>query len=189
MRLTLERSDGVTAVIFESANPGIENDNDRVARLVHDEALARRIELEGMESFLEYWESLPLFESQHRLPEHDRQRVRRQRLATSPIGAANSMRGLSQGRQLPMWDALAALAVPTLVVAGADDATYARIALRLEQTMPQIRVDIIPSAGHTVHLEQPAAFLASVTTFLKQIDDEERIESRAATAMAAKGNV
>ena len=60
----------------------------------------------------------------------------------------------------PFWDRLAAVTVPTLLVAGAEDERYVRHAERLRRCLPHARVAVVPEAGHAVHLERPRAFAA-----------------------------
>lgn len=58
----------IKSLILESASPGLISDNDRESRLNHDEKLAVRIEQNGIESFVEFWENIPLFTTQKSLP-------------------------------------------------------------------------------------------------------------------------
>ncbi|WP_308250728.1 alpha/beta fold hydrolase [Nonomuraea rhizosphaerae] len=66
------------------------------------------------------------------------------------------------------FDTLAALKVPLLVVVGEEDelATVAD-AEAMRQAVPEARLEIIPKAGHLTAVEQPEAFNAAVTEFLK----------------------
>ncbi|WP_322494860.1 alpha/beta fold hydrolase, partial [Chloroflexus sp.] len=53
--------------VLIGASPGLADPVERAARLASDEALAARIEREGLEWFVEYWAAQPLFASQRRL--------------------------------------------------------------------------------------------------------------------------
>ena len=69
--------------------------------------------------------------------------------------------------QPPAARRLAAIAVPTLALAGEhDDAEYRRAAEVLAQTVSGARHGIIPRAGHLSNLENPAAFNQAVRDFL-----------------------
>lgn len=72
-------------------------------------------------------------------------------------------------------DALPAIDVPTLLIAGERDATappamMARMAARI----PGARLVVLPEAGHLANLERPAAFNAVLGDFLAAIDESER---------------
>lgn len=54
----------VDSLILESASPGIEGESERLARQEADEILAKRLEQDGIEEFVTYWENIPLFASQ-----------------------------------------------------------------------------------------------------------------------------
>jgi 2-succinyl-6-hydroxy-2,4-cyclohexadiene-1-carboxylate synthase len=138
----------------------------RHARARDDEALAEAIERDGVAAFVERWERLPLFASQAALPEGARARLRRQRLAHTPWGLANSLRGLGVGAQEPLWSRLPGLALPALVVVGDLDDKYREIGRRMVSAMPRARLVVVPGAGHAVHLERPEVFGAAVLGFL-----------------------
>jgi len=158
--------DLVKTLILESASPGLAEAQERLARRKRDEALADAIEREGVAAFVSYWENLPLFASQKRLPEAVRQQLRAQRLRNRPHGLANSLRGMGTGVQPPLWDDLTHVRQPVLLMAGELDAKFARIAKQMQARLPHAQLDIVPDAGHTIHLEQPGAFEGQVITFI-----------------------
>ena len=66
-------------------------------------------------------------------------------------------------------DALAELAVPTLVLAGEhDDNAPAAMMERMAGKIPGAHFQLIPGAGHLAHFEQPAAFRAMLDAFFEQ---------------------
>lgn len=158
----------VRALILESASPGLAAEAERQARSQADEALAERLERDGLEAFIDYWERLPLFASQERLPAEARAAVRAQRLRNTPAGLANSLRGLGTGVQPSLWEHLPEIKTRTLLVAGALDLKFAGLAQQMAAALPNAKLEIVPAAGHTVHLEQPAAFAQAVAGFLEK---------------------
>jgi 2-succinyl-6-hydroxy-2,4-cyclohexadiene-1-carboxylate synthase len=150
--------DRVRSLVLESASPGLADPAERRARIDSDEALARRLESEGLAAFVDHWARLPLFASQERLPESVRADLRSQRLQNSVPGLANTLRGLGTGIQSPLRDRLAGVQTPTLLITGALDAKFVAINRNMADVMPRARLVIVPDAGHTVHLEQPAVF-------------------------------
>ncbi len=158
LHFAMAHPERVSALILESASPGLADPQEREARIQSDEALADFIEREGLAAFVERWENLPLFASQARLPESARAELRTQRLHNNPRGLANSLRGLGAGVQSPLWESLPNLRAPTLLIAGELDSKFTAIARAMAQALPQSRLAIVPDAGHTIHLEQPATF-------------------------------
>jgi len=93
-------------------------------------------------------------------------RLHAQRLLNNPLGLANSLRGMGAGQQESLWDRLAGLDVPTLLIAGALDVKYRGLAGEMLALLPNARAVIVPGAGHAVHLEQPQSFAKNVLEFL-----------------------
>jgi 2-succinyl-6-hydroxy-2,4-cyclohexadiene-1-carboxylate synthase len=167
LQFAVAHPERVSALLLESASPGIADPAERAARVQSDEALAERIERDGIRAFVREWETLPLFRSQARLPAAVRQAQRAQRLQNSPLGLANSLRGMGAGAQQPLWPALATLPMPVLLMAGEEDRKYVGLARAMAERVRDVRVVVVPEAGHTVHLEQPAVFTAAVGDFLQ----------------------
>lgn len=168
LHLALAARERVAALVVEGAHPGIEDPGERADRYRRDLELAARLEREGIEAFAAYWEGLPLFASQRRLPEAVRERQRQVRLAQRPHGLAACLRGLSTGIQEPLWPRLGELAMPVLVVAGEEDAPYAALAREMVRRLPRGELFLVPEAGHAAHLEQPEAFARAVRGFLRR---------------------
>jgi 2-succinyl-6-hydroxy-2,4-cyclohexadiene-1-carboxylate synthase len=162
LRLALDRPDLVRALVLVGASPGIADPAARAERRQADEALAGRIERDGVAAFLDRWLAGPLFAT---LPEAAAARA--DRLANTAQGLASALRRLGPGAQEPLWDRLADLAPPTLLVAGALDAKFAAIAREMAAAAgPAARVALVPGAGHAVHLERPDETAALVEAFL-----------------------
>lgn len=155
--------DRVQSLILESASPGLSSPDERRARAERDEQLAQDIERDGLAAFVSRWERLPLFATQ---TDAMRDAVRPIRLGQTAAGLAASLRGMGTGVQPSLWDHLAAVEAPTLLIAGELDAKYAAIARQMAAALPKARVEIVQGAGHTVHLERPAVFQRLVLSHL-----------------------
>src|SRR5579883_2019656 len=153
------------ALILESASPGLADPAERERRRQSDNALAERIEREGVEAFIDYWEQLPLFASQSNLPPERRAALRAQRLTNRASGLANSLRGVGTGVQPALHERLGTLNLPVLLLAGELDSKFCQIARQMARSTPRARLQIVPGAGHTIHLEQPALFAGLVDEF------------------------
>ncbi len=162
----LEYPQRFASLILESASPGLATEMERRMRVASDSELADFIEREGVEKFVARWERLPLFSTQERLPRAVRGRMRKQRLANRPAGLANSLRGLGTGAQPSLWDRMGELRIPCLIMAGELDGKFVEIGRRMAASVADSRLALVAEAGHTVHLEQPEAFVRLVLDFL-----------------------
>ncbi len=166
LHLALTAPERVSCLIVESATPGITDPVERATRQQADEELARAIEEHGLHWFANYWDSLPLFASRHRLPESMQSRLRTQWLTQRPQGLAASLRGFGTGTMPPVWGQLQNLRCPVLVIVGALDERYVTLGRAMVTELSQGTLVIVPDAGHTVHLERPQHFVAAIEAFL-----------------------
>lgn len=170
LQLAIEHPDAVSALVLEGASPGLATSKERDDRIAADEVLAQKVENEGVEAFIDYWQAIPLWDSQKTtLSEPQRVALRQQRLAQRATGLANSLRGMGTGSQAWVGDRLGGLNVPVLLTAGRLDTKFSAIAAEMAQATPDARLEIIEDAGHCAHLEQPAAFNAVLLDFLRGI--------------------
>ncbi len=166
--------EAVRGLVLIGASPGIDCVEDRVARRGADELLARRIETEGVEAFVDYWESIPLFATQKLLPAEVQSSVRAGRLRNSATGLANSLRGMGAGAQEPLHQRLGSLTMPTLLLAGSEDAKYVAQGREMAMAMPRARCEVVDGAGHAAHLEQPGRCRELIRGFLESVEEAEQ---------------
>lgn len=155
----------IDALLLESASPGLRTQVERAARRQSDDALANKIEQKGIPWFVDFWESLALWNSQAQLADATRAQLREGRLRNDATGLANSLRGMGTGVMPPLWDALADLPMPVQLVAGALDDKYVALNREMVAQLPDARLNIVADAGHTVHLEQPDTYIALLKAF------------------------
>jgi pimeloyl-ACP methyl ester carboxylesterase len=95
------------------------------------------------------------------------------RLAThSDLGAALTMRGV-QARRPSFYDleqGLRSMQVPTLVIVGDEDDHCLRPGIFLKKVIPACGLSVLPKTGHTLNLEEPAAFNALLGEFFAQVE-------------------
>ena len=152
-----------SALILESASPGIRDVEERAARRERDNALADGIEARGLDWFIPYWANQPLFHGQS---EAVREAENRVRWTQSARGLAQSLRGAGTGQQESLWDELSTLHMPVLLITGDDDAKFTAAAKRMRERRPATSWVRVPHAGHTVHRDQPDQFREIVLHFL-----------------------
>jgi 2-succinyl-6-hydroxy-2,4-cyclohexadiene-1-carboxylate synthase len=169
LRIAVDEPDVVRGLVLESPSAGIADPAERARRYAEDLALADRIERDGIEAFVDtWWETTAVFAAERRLPEATRARFRAGRLRNRPGGLAASLRGAGQGAMTPLHDRLPAIAVPTLVIAGAIDPAGLERARAVADGIPGARLCAIDGVGHAAHRESPARFRRLVLEFLQE---------------------
>ncbi|MCD2225598.1 2-succinyl-6-hydroxy-2,4-cyclohexadiene-1-carboxylate synthase [Listeria cossartiae] len=163
----------VRGLILVSSSPGLAEVDARASRIQADNRLADRIEADGITSFVDYWENLALFASQSDLPEERKKRMRSERLAQNPHGLAMSLRGMGTGKQPSYWEQLSDFTFPVLLLTGALDEKFEKIAQNMQQLLPNSTHVTVQEAGHAVYLEQPNIFSSQLNNWLEVILKEE----------------
>ncbi len=156
----------VKRLILESASPGLLTTMEREQRQQSDDHLAQQIEEKGIEWFVDFWENIPLFASQKNLSHELQARQRAQRLSNSPVGLANSLRGIGTGVQPSLWHDLDKLTMPVLLLTGALDTKFTALSDQMAAKIANVQVIKVEDAGHTVHLEKPDICISHISTFL-----------------------
>ncbi|PPE69895.1 alpha/beta hydrolase [Caldimonas thermodepolymerans] len=90
----------------------------------------------------------------------------------SSIGSARTMQGV-QARRPSIYDLEAELRrmqVPTLVIVGDEDDHCLQPGIFLKKTVPASGLLVLPKAGHTINLEEPALFNQFVGDFLATVE-------------------
>jgi 2-succinyl-6-hydroxy-2,4-cyclohexadiene-1-carboxylate synthase len=162
----LRAADAIDRLILESASPGLAAAEDRADRRAADAALARRIEAENWAGFIDRWLAQPLFRTLRGVDPAALARNRALRLANDPTAVAAALRCLGTGSQPSYWQQLATLRQPVLLINGERDEKFEDIAARMQRLLPASRRCVVPGAGHTTHLENPAVFSDAVVDFL-----------------------
>ena len=162
LRLALDYPTRVRGLVLISASPGIVDAAERRARVLRDEALADRIQQIGVAAFVDEWLAQPMFAH---LPPANAHRD--ERLRNTAAGLASSLRLAGTGVQEPLWDRLAELAMPVLVIAGSLDETYLAVGRQMVAAIgTNATFAEITAAGHSAQLEAPDATAQLVSDWL-----------------------
>lgn len=155
----------VSSLLLESASPGLDTEQDQHARIQRDEQLAKKIEAEGVDAFVNFWEKLPLFQTQTELSPQKQQTIREERIGQTKKGLAQSLRSMGTGSQPSWWGKLAVLNVPVLLLAGDQDEKFMAIHENMAKRLPHADLVVAEQAGHAIHVERPAFFDRIVNEF------------------------
>ena len=85
----------------------------------------------------------------------------------SADGLAKAARGMLTQRDATVMNSLPTIAVPSLVVVGANDTPFLTASDYMAAKIPGAKKAVIPDAGHAANIDQPAAFNAAVMGFLE----------------------
>lgn len=155
----------IKSLTLISASPGLKTKAEREARRKADNALADKIEANGIEWFVDFWGNLSLWDSQS--PELKAQ-LRENRLKNNPSGLANSLRGMGTGVMPSLWDKLPDLAMPVKLIVGELDSKFMAINQEMADLISDVDLSIIPGVGHANHLEKPEEFKNILLSFLNK---------------------
>jgi 2-succinyl-6-hydroxy-2,4-cyclohexadiene-1-carboxylate synthase len=155
----------VSSLVLEGANPGLPTDDARRTRAVLDDQRAEQLLQIGVPAFVEQWYQLALFASLQNQP-HLLAKTKERRSQNDARWLAKVIRELSPGRQPSLWADLPRLSARVLLLVGTLDSKYVALAQQMAAQIPRAEVQLVPQAGHNVHLEQPQQFTRLLRDFL-----------------------
>lgn len=164
LHLALANPELVKGLVLIGGTAGIDEADKRAERKRTDDAMADRLERDGLEPFLDVWLAQPLFAGLS-----EEMQFRAARMENTVDGLAESLRQAGTGSQDPLWGRLGRIEMPALVVAGADDTKFSAEAARLVESIgANATLALVPNAGHSAHLEQPISFGAVLRPWLAE---------------------
>jgi len=153
LHVALAAPERVRRLVMVSSSPGMEGSSARAERRRADRAFAHELEHGPYEEFIESWRSQPLFAGE---PPEAGARAREDQLRNRPDAMATVLRSLSPGEAVPLWDRLAELTMPVVVLTGERDDKYQALGRRMVKRLPNGELLTVPG-GHGLPLENPAA--------------------------------
>jgi 2-succinyl-6-hydroxy-2,4-cyclohexadiene-1-carboxylate synthase len=155
-------------LIMESGSPGLHRRQQRTERRAKDRELANLIRQKGVAAFIEQWEALPMFEGlRTRLPPEEQELLRARRSACTVEGLVGALECLGLGVQPDYWPELHGQRRPTLLLTGALDEKFTRIARRMAAELPVVWRRTFDECGHAPHLEASEEYAREVLSFLR----------------------
>ncbi len=166
----------LTGLIIESATPGLAEQEAREERFSSDFQLSEQIKQEGINSFIEYWFSLPIFNTLHTIPPKQLEKIKNHRKLNSPEELARALVGGSQGKVKHVWDKLSVLSdnnIPLLLIDGEADKKYRFLDTLVLKEINNAERKTVKRAGHNIHLEKPEEFIILVNSFIDKVLKEK----------------
>jgi pimeloyl-ACP methyl ester carboxylesterase len=137
------------ALLIVDTGPGYKNDQARDGWNANAMRRAERYEAEGLPD-------LAGASAEVRLARH--------RDAT---GLARAARGMLTQRDARVIESLPGIAIPAVVIVGANDTPFLAASDYMAAKIPGAKKVVIPGAGHSANIDQPAAFNAALLEFLR----------------------
>ena len=137
------------ALLIIDTGPGYKNDQARDGWNANAIARAERFEADG-------FGDLSKASAEVRLARH-----------RDASGLARAARGMLTQKNARVIESLPAIAVPAVVIVGANDTAFLAASDYMAAKIPGAKKVVIPDAGHSANIDQPAAFNAALLDFLK----------------------
>ena len=147
----------VRALILCDTGPGFKNLERRDRWTRSREKVAELLEREGMPGFAgSRHAALDYYTSSEIMLQHD------------PVGLAHVNRRILVIPDTRFMDLLSRIAVPTLVLVGAEDTDYRPAAEYMARKIPGAELVVLDKAGHGANVDQPDAFNRAIRDFLER---------------------
>jgi len=157
-------SERVVKLILESSSPGIENENEKRERFAKDRQLAKRLENEPLNKFLDFWYDQALFYGIKIHPKYND--MIKRRLVNDPKLLAMALVAFSVANQSYFAEKLSLFKKSLLLVCGEKDSKYLEIMKGLQQRNPHHEFCVMSGCGHNTHFEKPILFAEHLIEFL-----------------------
>jgi 2-succinyl-6-hydroxy-2,4-cyclohexadiene-1-carboxylate synthase len=141
--------------VLVSAHPGLRSETERSERRQQDERFIRLLSEEGLAAFVAAWERQALWHTQRALPEPVKADKRRERLAHTAGGLAQSLASVGLGQMPDLSASLSRVPCAVELLVGALDTRFVALAEELCSLMPHARRIVVDGAGHDLILERP----------------------------------
>lgn len=161
----------VEKLILSSSSPGIADEQARQERAQADAQLSRRIEDEGIQAFVDFWQEIPLFSTQKEVSTDIQKAVRQERESHDAKPLAQSLREFSTGEMPNYWPRLTEYPHPVELVVGELDHKFVDINLRMQREFPHASLRIVENVGHAIHVENSKMFATIIEDYILKEDN------------------
>lgn len=161
-----------SALILESATPGLMQEKQRVERRAKDGKLIRKLEKGNLENFLEDWYQQPLFKTIKKSKSFNA--LMNQRLNNDTEELIKSLKMMGLGVQPSLWNACASINMPVLLLAGEFDRKFSNIIKDMKKLNQDFDLAFVKNAGHNVHVEQALEYIQYLKKFLNNVRENHK---------------
>jgi pimeloyl-ACP methyl ester carboxylesterase len=143
----------VRALVICDSGPGYRNADARAVWNARAHERAAELESKGLEALAGRSREMREAMGHHR----------------SAQGLAHAARGMLAQQDSTVIDSLPSIRVPTLVIVGDRDQPFLAPCEYMAKKIPGARLEVIPGAGHSSNLDQPAIFNGVLGNFLQSL--------------------
>ena len=143
----------VRALVICDSGPGYRNADARAVWNARAHERAAELESKGLEALAGRSREMREAMGHHR----------------SAQGLAHAARGMLAQQNSTVIDRLPSIRVPTLVIVGDRDQPFLAPCEYMAKKIPGARLEVIPGAGHSSNLDQPAIFNGVLGNFLQSL--------------------
>lgn len=164
----------VKSLALLGASPGIADEVERTMRRDTDKLLGQNIVSRGLEWFTQYWEALPIFATQNKLPVYLQEIIRNERMSGDPQGLKFALERYGVGTQSYVFSQLTEWTKPLFLCAGELDPKFResneQIAAASQSAL--LAHHEFANCGHAAHLEQPEQFASLLIDFIQAAESK-----------------
>lgn len=147
--------------ILVSCHPGLQSNEQRLARLASDSLWAERFSTLFWEELMQSWNSQGVLTSSYSLKRIESNYSRSE--------LSRQLIDWSLGKQEDLNQKIEDLNLPILWIAGKKDQAYSGIVSQMQFSHPQSSIWIAKNSGHRVPWDAPMPFTKHVAQFIQQI--------------------
>jgi 2-succinyl-6-hydroxy-2,4-cyclohexadiene-1-carboxylate synthase len=169
LHAALSRPGAVRRAALIGSTAGIDDPQERAARVAADELLARELDQavgdkDVLRAFLIRWLESPLFAGLT-----DDAACMSARMENSAAGLASSLRLCGTGTQESLWGRVGELDMPVLVLAGEHDERFTALGKRLAAAIgDNATFVVVPGSSHACQLARPVETAAAIEDFFSR---------------------
>jgi 2-succinyl-6-hydroxy-2,4-cyclohexadiene-1-carboxylate synthase len=119
-----------------------------------------------IKKFVNYWERIPLWDSEKNLSVEIRQKNRNIRLNQNNIGLLMNLRYQGQGVQEFLGKSLKNIKSKTLIMYGEKDLKYKVISKIMSEIIENSELNVVSNSGHNIILENPIYVSQKIKNFI-----------------------
>ena len=157
LRFYFQHPDRVRALLLADTGPGFRNPEARENWNRSRDQVARLLERDGIRAFAD---------SAHAALDY--YTPREVMLQLDPLGLAHTSRGVLTFHDAALIDQLPTIAVPTLILVGANDTEFVAAAAYMQRKISGSELVVLEGAGHGANVDQPEAFNHALLDFLSR---------------------
>ncbi|BBH52559.1 alpha/beta fold hydrolase [Fluviispira sanaruensis] len=150
------------AALIVSANPGLNTENEKYARILNDKKWAERFLNEDWDAVMQAWNGQGVFSGLSNTLVRAESQYNKAELACA-------LTLFSLGRQEDLRPHIASLQIPLLWLAGEKDSKFVGFAGEMSALNHKVESFVVKDAGHRIPWEKPLEFSEKLLEFVKRV--------------------